>query len=62
MLAYVMVILSAATLTPFVLYALGFSGRGMDWVHGALFAAMLAPTDAVSVSALLTAGGQGARG
>lgn len=55
-LAYLMVILNTLVLTPFVLYALGFSGRGMDWAHGALFAAMLAPTDAVSVTALLKAG------
>lgn len=65
-LAYLMVILNTLVLTPFVLYALGFSGRGMDWAHGALFAAMLAPTDAVSVTALLKAGwcvdGWGLRG
>ncbi|KFM23696.1 Sodium/hydrogen exchanger 7 [Auxenochlorella protothecoides] len=54
-LAYAMVILNVLVLTPFVLHALGFAGRGMDWAHGALFAAMLAPTDAVSVSALLKA-------
>lgn len=51
-----MVILNTLVLTPFVLYALGFSSKGMDWVHGALFASMLAPTDAVSVTALLKAG------
>ena len=51
-----MVIINALVLTPFILYALGFADRGMDWVHGALVAAMLAPTDAVSVTAILKAG------
>ena len=56
-LAYVMVIVNALVLTPFILFGLGFAGRGMDWVHGAILAAMLAPTDAVAVTALLKAGG-----
>ena len=44
-------------MTPFILYALGFASRGMDWVHGAVFAALLAPTDAVAVTAILKMGG-----
>jgi hypothetical protein len=56
LMAYAMVIINALVLTPFILYALGFADRGMDWVHGALVAAMLAPTDAVSVTAILQAG------
>jgi hypothetical protein len=57
LLAFPLVILSVVTLAPFVLFALGFQGRGWDWVHGALLAAVLAPTDAVSVTAILKAGG-----
>jgi hypothetical protein len=56
-----MVIINALVLTPFILHALGFADRGMDWVHGALVAAMLAPTDAVSVTAILKAGALGLR-
>ena len=51
-----MVIINAAVLTPFILFGLDFSSRGWDWVHGAVLAAILAPTDAVSVTAMLKAG------
>ena len=47
-LAYGMVLLSAAVLTPFILFVLGFSSRGWNWIQGAVLAAMLAPTDAVA--------------
>ena len=60
--AYVMVIINAAILTPFILSALGFANRGWDWVHGAIFASMLAPTDAVAVTAMLKAGAPGRPG
>ncbi|KAI3423997.1 hypothetical protein D9Q98_009830 [Chlorella vulgaris] len=57
LLAFVMVILSAAVLTPFILFVLGFASRGFTWVHGALFAAMIASTDALAATAILKAGG-----
>jgi len=54
MLAFVMVILTAIILTPIILFVLGFSSS-WSWVHGALFAAIIAPTDALAVSAVLKA-------
>ncbi|PSC68844.1 Sodium hydrogen exchanger 7 [Micractinium conductrix] len=57
LMAYGMVLINAAVLAPFILFVLGFSSRGWDWIHGAVLAAMLAPTDAVAVSAILKAGG-----
>ncbi|KAL4855761.1 Sodium/hydrogen exchanger 8 [Chlorella vulgaris] len=56
-LAFVMVILSAIILTPIILFGLGFASRGFTWVHGALFAAMIASTDALAATAILKAGG-----
>jgi NhaP-type Na+/H+ or K+/H+ antiporter len=52
-----MVLINAAVLAPFILFVLGFSSRGWDWIHAAILAAMLAPTDAVAVTAILKAGG-----
>ena len=46
--AYGMVIINAAVLAPFILFVLGFSSRGWNWIQGAVLAAMLAPTDAVA--------------
>lgn len=57
LLAYGMVLINALVLAPFILFVLGFSNRGWDWIHGAVLAAMLAPTDAVAVTAILKAGG-----
>ncbi|GAB4814387.1 hypothetical protein N2152v2_001433 [Parachlorella kessleri] len=51
--AFLVVIGSAAIMTPFLLYVLGLSSSGWRWQHGALFSAMLAPTDALAISALL---------
>eukprot|EP00889_Picochlorum_renovo_P005869 jgi/Picre1/32899/NNA_008228.t1 len=53
MLAVVMVILTAIILTPLILFVLGFQYNGWTWVHGALFAAIIAPTDALAVSSIL---------
>lgn len=52
MLAFVMVVLTAMILTPIVLFAFGFSST-WSWVQGALFAAIIAPTDALAVSSVL---------
>lgn len=57
LLAYGAVAATVALLAPFVLHGLGFARLGLDWVRAALFATMLAPTDPLSVSALLRAGG-----
>ncbi|KAI7841566.1 hypothetical protein COHA_004736 [Chlorella ohadii] len=57
LMAYGMVIINAAVLAPFILFVLGFSSRGWNWIQGAVLAAMLAPTDAVAVTAILKAGG-----
>ncbi|PSC75198.1 Sodium hydrogen exchanger 7 [Micractinium conductrix] len=51
--AFVMVIASAFLLTPIILFALGFDARGFTWAHVALFSAMVASTDALSVTAIL---------
>lgn len=39
-----------------ILFVLGFAGRGFNWAHGALFASMIASTDALAASAILKAG------
>ncbi|KAL6780791.1 hypothetical protein ACKKBF_B11690 [Auxenochlorella protothecoides x Auxenochlorella symbiontica] len=57
MMAFVMVVLSALILTPLILFVLGFQDRGWSWVHGALFASMIAPTDALAAAAILKQGG-----
>lgn len=56
MMAFVMVVLSALILTPLILFVLGFQDRGWSWVHGALFASMIAPTDALAAAAILKQG------
>lgn len=53
MLAVVMVILTTVILTPLILFVLGFNNLGWNWVYGALFSAIIAPTDALAVSAIL---------
>lgn len=53
MLAVVMVILTAIILTPLILFVLGFDSEGWTWVYGAIFAAIIAPTDAIAVSSVL---------
>jgi NhaP-type Na+/H+ or K+/H+ antiporter len=53
LLAFVMVVMSAVALPAFLLFVLGFSRRGWSWVHGALFAAIISPTDALAVAAIL---------
>ena len=40
-----------------ILFVLGFASRGFSWVHGALFAAMIASTDALAATAILKQGG-----
>jgi hypothetical protein len=53
LLAFVMVVLTTIALPPFLLFVLGFQSRGWSWVHGALFGAIIAPTDALAVAAIL---------
>jgi hypothetical protein len=45
-----------ASLPAVILFVLGFASRGFTWVHGALFAAMIASTDALAATAILKAG------
>ncbi|KAL4547435.1 hypothetical protein Ndes2526B_g06687 [Nannochloris sp. 'desiccata'] len=51
--AFVMVVLSAIALSPFILFVLGFRNRGWSWVHGGLLAAIISPTDALAVASIL---------
>ena len=53
MMAVVMVILTAIILTPIILFVLGFENQDWFWVYGAIFAAIIAPTDAIAVSSVL---------
>lgn len=53
LMAFVMVILSAIILTPIILFVLGFADRGWSWVYGGLFSAIVSPTDALAVAAIL---------
>eukprot|EP00884_Botryococcus_braunii_P001577 jgi/Botrbrau1/1141/Bobra.0162s0032.1 len=55
--AFLIVMFSTAIYTPLLLYAFGLVGQGWTWQHAALFAAMIASTDAVAVSAILKSGG-----
>lgn len=57
LLAFVMVLISAILLTPIILFVMGFQNRGWTWVHGALFSAIIAPTDALAVAAILSQSG-----
>ena len=54
--AFIMVIASTALMTPLLLYVLGLKNVGWHWQHAALFSSMVAPTDAVAVSAILKGG------
>lgn len=54
LLASVMVFLSLIALTPIILFVLGFQHRGWSWVQGALFSAIISPTDALAVTAILS--------
>ncbi|MEW5302839.1 MAG: hypothetical protein WDW36_005582 [Sanguina aurantia] len=57
MMAFVMVVASALLLIPLMLYGLDLQSRGWTAAHVALFGAMIASTDAASVSAALRSGG-----
>ena len=54
--AFLMVIASTAVMTPILLYIFDLRSTGWLWQHAALFSAMIAPTDAVSVSSVLKKG------
>lgn len=54
--AFLIVIASTALMTPILLYAFDLRNAGWMWQHAALFSAMIAPTDAVSVSSILKKG------
>ena len=56
--AFLMVILSTALMTPILLFLFDLRSSGWKWQHAALFAAIIAPTDAVSVSSILKKGRQ----
>lgn len=58
MMAFVMVVASALLLIPLMLYGLDLQSRGWTAAHVALFGAMIASTDAASVSAALRSGAQ----
>jgi len=57
LLAFIMVFITCAVVAPFIVFAMGFGDRGWSWVQAALFAAIIAPTDCVSVSAILKSSG-----
>ena len=54
--AFLLVMASTAMLAPVLLVGFNLRAEGWRWPHAALFAAMLASTDAVAVSALLKSG------
>ena len=54
--AFLIVIASTAVMTPILLFVFDLRGIGWMWQHAALFSAMIAPTDAVSVSSVLKKG------
>ena len=54
--AFLIVIASTALMTPILLYVFDLRSVGWMWQHAALFSAMIAPTDAVSVSSILKKG------
>lgn len=54
--AFLMVMLFTMLMTPILLYIFDLRHAGWKWQHAALFAAMIAPTDAVSVSSILKKG------
>lgn len=55
--ALLIVLATAAVMTPVLLYGLRLSASGWLWQHGALFASMVAPTDALAISAVLRRSG-----
>jgi NhaP-type Na+/H+ or K+/H+ antiporter len=57
--AFVNVVVSAAALVPILLWGLGLAADGWRAIDAALFASMLAATDAVAVSSILHAGRSG---
>lgn len=54
--AFLIVIASTAVMTPILLFVFDLRSIGWMWQHAALFSAMIAPTDAVSVSSVLKKG------
>ena len=54
--AFLIVIAFTAVMTPILLYLFDLRGVNWKWQHAALFAAMIALTDAVSVSSVLNKG------
>ncbi|KAK9831565.1 hypothetical protein WJX74_000240 [Apatococcus lobatus] len=55
--AFLLVIISTLTMIPVMLYIFNLRNLGWMWQDAGLFAAMVASTDAVAVSALLKKGG-----
>lgn len=56
-LAFLCVIINTVLLTPVLLYGFNLHSDGWAWQHAVLFSAMVASTDAVSVTAVLHSGG-----
>ena len=54
--AFLMVMLFTMVMTPILLFVFDLKSAGWHWQHAALFSAMIAPTDAVSVSSILKKG------
>lgn len=54
--AFLMVMLFTMLMTPILLFVFDLRHAGWKWQHAALFSAMIAPTDAVSVSSILKKG------
>lgn len=54
--AFLLVLASTVILTPMLLFLFNLKSEGWQWPDAALFAVMLASTDAVAVSALLKSG------
>jgi hypothetical protein len=54
--AYMLASKLCVVLPAVILFVLGFAGRGFNWVHCAVFSAMIASTDAVSTTAILKQG------
>jgi NhaP-type Na+/H+ or K+/H+ antiporter len=55
-LAFLCVIINTVLLTPVLLYGFNLAHDGWAWQHAVLFSAMVASTDAVSVTAVLHSG------
>lgn len=54
--ALLMVLASVFIMLPVLLYIFNLTHNGWYWQHAALFAAMIASTDAVAVGAILKSG------